>query len=151
MLNEQLAQRYQRIYDQLQGLLGKTEEITAKMATIAAILHNKMPHFLWTGFYILKHDKLIVGPYQGSVACLELTEKKGVCWNGILTKKSVIVPDVRKFPGHIACDQRSTSEIVVPIIKSNGSVYGVLDVDSQNFNAFSDIDKEWLEKIVSLI
>jgi len=151
MLSDKLSSRYLRMHSQLKDLLNKTEDKTAKMATIAAVLHNKMPHFSWTGFYLLKKGKLVVGPYQGSLACQELPEKKGVCWAGIQRKKSVIVPDVHKFPGHIACDSRSNSEIVVPLIKKHGSVYGVLDVDSQKFNAFSETDREWLEKIIRLI
>lgn len=150
-MNDKLSQRYQRIYNQLKDLLKKTKDKTAKMSTISALLHNKMPHFFWTGFYLLKKEKLMVGPYQGPLACLELIEKKGVCWSGIKKKKPIIVPDVHKFPGHVVCDSRSNSEIVVPLKKRDGSVYGVLDVDSQKFNAFSDIDREWLEKIVELI
>jgi GAF domain-containing protein len=151
MMNDTLPQRYQRIYDQLKSLLKETEDKTAKMATVSAVLHHKMPHFFWTGFYLLKHNKLIVGPYQGSLACIELSGRKGVCWAGILDKKPVVVPDVHQFPGHIACDSRSNSEIVIPLKNKDGSVSGVLDVDSRKFNAFSDVDKEWLGKIVSLI
>jgi len=93
----------------------------------------------------------MVGPYQGPLACQELPEKKGVCWAGIQKKKTIIVPDVHKFPSHVACDSRSNSEIVVPLTRKDGSVYGVLDADSQKFDAFSEVDKEWLERIVSLI
>ncbi|MBD3414324.1 MAG: GAF domain-containing protein [Candidatus Aminicenantes bacterium] len=150
-MSDKLSQRYQRIYDQIQVLLKDTEDKIAKMATVSAVLHHKMPHFFWTGFYILKNDRLIVGPYQGSVACLELSEKKGVCWSGVLHKKTVVVPDVHQFPGHIACDSRSNSEIVVPLKNKEGSVTGVLDVDSRKFNAFTAVDKEWLEKIALLI
>ena len=150
-MSEKLGQRYKRLYVQLKGLLEKTKDTTAKMATISALLQNKMPHFFWTGFYLLKKGTLTVGPYQGSLACLELAKKKGVCWHAIQIQASIIVPDVHKFPGHIACDSRSKSEIVIPLKKSNGSVYGVLDVDSRKFNAFSDTDREWLEKIASLI
>jgi GAF domain-containing protein len=149
-MKNKLAQRYQRIYLQLRELLKKTKDETARMSTIIAILHHKMPHFFWTGFYLLKKGKLIVGPYQGPLACQELAEKKGVCWSGIQKKKTIIVPDVHKFPGHVACDSRSNSEIVVPLKKKDESVYGVLDVDSQEFSTFSDVDKEWLEKIISL-
>jgi GAF domain-containing protein len=150
-MDNKLAQRYRRIALQLSELLKKTQDETAKMSTITAVLHNKMPYFFWTGFYLLKKGKLIVGPYQGPLACQELAEKKGVCWSGIQEEKTVIVPDVHKFPGHVACDSRSNSEIVVPLKKRGGSVYGVLDVDSRKFNAFSDVDREWLEKIVKLI
>ena len=145
-----LANHYTRIYHQLQELLTKTEDQVARMATIAALLQHKMPNFFWTGFYLVKDDCLIVGPYQGPLACQVLEGKKGVCWAGVLQKKPLVVPDVHKFSGHIDCDSRSNSEIVIPLIR-NGSVWGVLVVDSVNFNAFSDIDQEWLEKITSLI
>ena len=93
----------------------------------------------------------MVGPYQGPVACQVLEKEKGVCWAGILRKETIVVPDVHKFPGHIACDSRSRSEIVVPLYADDGPVQGVLDVDSVDINAFSEIDKLWLEKIVALI
>ena len=148
---ENLEKRYMRIFQQLQELLQKTENLIARMATVAAILHHKMPHFFWTGFYILKDGELIVGPYQGPLACQVLEKKKGVCWAGILQKKTIIVPDVHKFPDHIACDSRSNSEIVIPLFNNDNQAWAVLDVDSLKFDAFSDTDKEWLEKIVKLI
>jgi len=146
-----LARRYQRIHSQLEPLLRKTENPFARMATIAAILHHKMPHFFWTGFYLLNRGELVVGPYQGPLACPVLEKKKGVCWAGILRRETIIVPDVHQFPGHIACDSRSNAEIVVPLFDAQNDVWGVLDVDSQKFDAFSATDKDWLEKIVQLI
>ena len=152
MLSEKkLSQRYERLFNQLQELLNKTEDKVSHMATVTAILHHKMPLFFWTGFYILKNDNLVVGPYQGPLACQVLVEKKGVCWAGVLEQKTIIVPDVHKFPGHISCDSRSNSEIVVPLINNKESVWAILDIDSLDFNYFSQIDKEWLEKIVKLI
>jgi L-methionine (R)-S-oxide reductase len=148
---ETLAGRYERIYAQLKPLLSKTKNKTARMATIASLLHLKMPRFFWTGFYVLNRSELTVGPYQGPLACLVLEKKKGVCWGGVLRRRTVIVPDVHKFPGHIACDSRSNSEIVVPLFDAKGKVWGVLDVDSREFDAFSEVDMEWLEKIVGLI
>jgi len=148
---ENLEKRYKRIYLQLQELLLETENKISRMATVAALLHHKMPQFLWTGFYILTNGELIVGPYQGPLACQVLEKKKGVCWAGITRKKTIIVPDVHKFPGHIACDNRSNSEIVVPLFAKDNQVWGVLDVDGRKFNAFSEVDKEWLEKILKLI
>jgi GAF domain-containing protein len=139
------------MFDQLQSLIQVTEEKTARMATVAALLHHKMPHFFWTGFYILTKGDLVVGPYQGPLACQVLEKEKGVCWAGILKKKTIIVPDVHKFPGHIACDNRSNSEIVVPLFDSESHVWGALDVDSKEFNAFQEIDGSWLEKITGLI
>jgi GAF domain-containing protein len=110
-----------------------------------------MPHFFWTGFYILEKGELIVGPYQGPLACQVLEKNRGVCWAGILRRSTVVVPDVHAFPDHIACDSRSKSEIVIPLLDQNDQPWAVLDVDSQKLDAFSEIDKKWLEKIVRLI
>lgn len=152
MLNKlNLEKRYNRIYHQLQELLHKTENKIARMATVAALLHHKMPQFFWTGFYILTNSKLIIGPYQGPLACQVLEKKKGVCWAGVEKKKTIIVPDVHKFPGHITCDSLSNSEIVVPLFTRDNQVWAVLDIDSRKLNTFSDVDKAWLEKIVQLI
>jgi len=148
---ENLAKRYERIYDQLQELLTKTENKVARMATAAALVHHKMPHFFWTGFYTLVEGELIVGPYQGPLACQVLEKKKGVCWAGVERKETIVVPDVHKFPGHIACDSRSNSEIVVPLIDPDNQVWGVLDVDSRKIDAFSEVDRDWLERITKLI
>jgi len=148
---DNLAKRYQRIQAQLEPLLGKTANKVARMATTAALLHHKLPHFFWTGFYLLHKGELVVGPYQGSLACPVLKKKKGVCWAGILRRETIIVPDVHKFPRHIACDSHSNSEIVVPLLNEKNKVWAVLDVDGRNFDAFSEVDKEWLEKIVKLI
>ena len=148
---ENLEKRYKRIYDQLRELVLKTENKIARMATIAAILHHKMAQFFWTGFFILIDGELIIGPYQGPLACQILEKEKGVCWTSVTSKKTIIVPDVHKFPGHVACDSRSNSEIVVPLLDKENQVWGVLDVDSRKFDAFSESDKEWLEKIVKLI
>ncbi|MEE4177699.1 MAG: GAF domain-containing protein [Bacteroides sp.] len=143
--------RYQRLYEQLQGLLAKPGNRLSRMATLAALLSHKMDHFFWTGFYLLDEGKLIVGPYQGPVACQLLAKDTGVCWAGINQGQSIIVPDVHQFPGHIACDSRSNSEIVVPVYRADGTIEGVLDVDSRDFNAFDETDRIWLEKMVSLL
>ena len=148
---ENLARRYERIFNQLQELLTKTENKVARMATAAALLHHKMPHFFWTGFYILVEGELIVGPYQGPLACQLLEKKKGVCWAGVERKETIIVPDVHKFPDHIACDSRSNSEIVVPLFNPDDQVWGILDVDSRKLDAFSEMDRDWLGRIAKLI
>ncbi|GAB4280499.1 MAG: GAF domain-containing protein [Marinilabiliales bacterium] len=145
------AARYQRIIEQLKPLISQTENPVARMATIAALLHNKFDYFFWTGFYLLDNGNLIVGPYQGSLACLVLKKNTGVCWAGIKEKHTIIVPDVHKFPGHIACDSRSNSEIVIPLKNSDNKIIGVLDVDSKEFNSFDDMDALYLEKIIDLI
>lgn len=144
--------RYERIYDQLKGLFKEDFTPVARMATITALLHHKMKGFFWTGFYLLDNDKLIVGPYQGPLACIRLEDKNtGVCWTAINTEKPVLVPDVHKFPGHIACDSRSNSEVVVPLRNRMGDITGVIDVDSREFDMFDNDDVEGLEKIISLV
>ena len=143
--------RYERIYDQLKGLMIKTDDHNARMSTIIAVLHHKMEYFFWTGFYFLKDGKLIVGQYQGPVACQELKKDTGVCWAGINQKKTIVVPDVEKFPDHIACDSRSKSEIVVPLRDKSGVIIGVLDIDSNDYNSFDEIDELNLNKILGLI
>lgn len=146
------AGRYQRILEQLEELLGKSSDPVARMATVAALLHHKQPAFSWTGFYLLKHGDLVVGPYQGPVACLVLLPRHtGVCWAAVDRGEPVVVPDVHAFPGHIACDPRSRSEVVVPLRDGHGKIVGVLDVDSTRPAAFDGEDAAWLERIVALI
>ena len=151
MTEKQKAQRYKRIFSQLEDLFTKTGNTTSRMATSAALLHHKMPDFFWTGFYFLQDGSLLVGPYQGPLACQVLERYKGVCWAGLRQKKTIVVPDTHKFPGHIACDSRSNSEIVVPLFKPDGEPWAVLDVDSRKLKAFNKTDKIWLEKIAALI
>jgi L-methionine (R)-S-oxide reductase len=146
-----LDQRYKRIYAQLEELLTPAVDRTARMTTAAALLHHKMPHFFWTGFYRLVAGELTIGPYQGSLACLVLPRGAGVCWAAVQARKTVIVPDVHRFPGHIACDSRSRSEIVVPLSDPSGEVWGVLDVDSDRPSAFSETDQGGLERIATLL
>lgn len=146
-----LAGRYGRIYRQLKGLFTQKADRTARMATIAALLYHKMPHHFWTGFYIVRDKILTVGPYQGPLACQVLEKPKGVCWAAVIHKKSIIVPNVHEYQGHIACDSRSNSEIVVPLFESSGEPWAVLDVDSRKLGSFTSVDQEWLERIVSLI
>jgi GAF domain-containing protein len=131
MEKEKKINRYTRIYEQLQELLKDKPNKIARMATIVAVLHHKMEYFFWTGFYLLDGEDLIVGPYQGSLACIKLEKNTGVCWAGINKADTVVVPDVNRFPGHIACDSRSRSEIVVPLKDISGKIQGVLDVDSK--------------------
>lgn len=146
-----LKDRYGRIADQLEELFHKTGDPIARMATAAAVLHHKMPHFFWTGFYRLQDGDLVVGPYQGPVACSVLKAPEGVCWAGVTSAETLLVPDVEAFPGHVACDSRSRSEIVVPLRDRGGEIVGVLDVDAKEPDAFTMADREGLEKIVGLI
>jgi L-methionine (R)-S-oxide reductase len=149
--HRQLAGRYDRIYSQLEELYLKTDDSIARMATAAAVLHHKMPHYFWTGFYLLRDGKLVVGPYQGPLACAVLPGPGGVCQACVTEGKSLLVPDVEAFPGHVACDSRSQSELVVPVHNRSGAVAGVCDVDSDQLNAFSEVDLQGLERIVALI
>ncbi|MBT3756927.1 MAG: GAF domain-containing protein [Candidatus Cloacimonetes bacterium] len=142
--------RYKRVLIQIEELIQKTTDPLGRMSTIVAILHHKFEYFFWTGFYRLIDGELTVSCYQGSVACLVLEKHTGVCWTAIDEKKIQIVPDVHKFPGHIACDSRSASEIVIPIWKNN-KIVAVLDVDSKELDSFNEIDAEFLEKIVGMV
>ena len=148
---EKKLNRYNRIYTQLSELVKRTDNKIARMATITAILYHKMDDFSWAGFYLLQNNELIVGPYQGPVACQILEKDRGVCWKGINDQKNIIVPDVRKFPGHIACDPRSRSEIVIPVKNNKKEIIGVLDIDSNKPDNFDETDASQLEKIISLI
>ncbi len=143
--------RYGRIYKQLQYLLVKSNNVQARMATIIAVLHHKMDYFFWTGFYLIEQGNMTVNSYQGPVACQILEKDKGVCWAAFNQKKTLVVEDVHSFPGHIACDSRSNSEIVVPLKNANGEIIGVLDIDSKEKASFSEVDALWLEKILELI
>ncbi|MDP2424069.1 MAG: GAF domain-containing protein [Bacteroidales bacterium] len=151
MTPENKAARYDRIYEQMKGLLEKPGNGLSKMATIVAVLHNKFDYFFWTGFYLLDQGELVVGPYQGPVACQQLARNTGACWTGINSGEIIIVENVHEFPGHIACNSRSNSEIVVPLRCAEGQIIGVLDVDSTKLAAFDAIDSRGLEKILSLM
>ncbi|MDI6848882.1 MAG: GAF domain-containing protein [Candidatus Saccharicenans sp.] len=142
---------YERIIQQLQELFRKSEDPIARMATVSALLYHKFDYYFWCGFYLLKDNELIVGPYQGPLACLKLAHNKGVCWAGVRERKPVIVPDVHKFPDHIACDERSQSEIVVPVFTPEGQVYGVIDVDSDRLDSFDQVDARYLQQIAGMI
>lgn len=143
--------RYARIRKQLESLLVKTEDPLARMATICAVLHHKMDHFFWTGFYLLKSDQLVVGPYQGPVACQELEKDRGVCWAALNRASPVVVPDVHAFPGHITCDSRSKSEITLPVFNQNGEIVAIFDVDSDRVDSFSEVDQLALTGIIEMI
>ncbi len=144
--------RYARLYKQIKDLIKKSSNNPySGMVTINAVLHHKMDYFFWTGFYLLQNGRLQVGPYQGPLACIDLEKDTGVCWAAINRGETVIVPDIHKFPGHIACDSRSNSEIVVPLRNRQGEITGVLDVDSKDLNSFDEVDAKWLEKIIQLV
>lgn len=141
--------QYQSLIPQLSSLLAGEDDLIANLANISAALKEQFG-FLWVGFYMVKGDELVLGPFQGPVACSRIKRGKGVCGNSWAQAKTIIVPDVEEFPGHIACSSSSRSEIVIPLIKS-GLVVGVLDVDSANLNSFDETDNKYLTKIISLI
>jgi GAF domain-containing protein len=143
------TEKYQELYKQLQSLLSGEDDQIANMANMSALIHETFG-FWWTGFYIVKGDQLVLGPFQGPIACTRIPYGKGVCGTAWQRQETIVVPDVEEFPGHIACSSLSRSEIVVPIF-SNNSVYAVLDIDSKELATFDNIDKEWLEKIVELL
>jgi GAF domain-containing protein len=143
------TEKYQELYKQLQSLMSGEDDQIANMANMSALIHETFG-FWWTGFYIVKGDQLVLGPFQGPIACTRIPYGKGVCGTAWQRQETIVVPDVEEFPGHIACSSLSRSEIVVPIF-SNNSVYAVLDIDSKELATFDNIDKEWLEKIVELL
>ena len=142
--------QYDLLNRQLAALLDGESDLIAKMANVAAVLHESFG-FWWTGFYRVAGNELILGPFQGPVACMHIPFGKGVCGTAWARGETVVVPDVEAFPGHIACSSASRSEIVVPVFGSGGSVTAVLDIDSDRLAAFDEEDKVWLEKIVRLL
>lgn len=139
-------EKYQELYKQVEAVLSGETDLIANMSNASALIHEAFG-FWWTGFYLVKGDHLVLGPFQGPVACTRIGFGKGVCGAAWERKETIIVPDVHKFPGHIACSSLSCSEIVVPMF-DDGEVYAVLDIDSKDYSTFDDLDKEWLEKIV---
>lgn len=142
-------EKYKELLPQLKELVGSETDFIANLANISAAIKGVF-NFFWVGFYIVKADQLVLGPFQGTVACTRIGFGKGVCGKSWESKTTIIVPDVDRFDGHIACSSLSRSEIVVPVIKS-GNVLGVLDIDSENTGTFDEIDSLYLNKIVDLI
>jgi len=142
-------EQYESLFPQIRGLLDGEQDLIANLANICGSLKEQF-NWLWIGFYLVKKDELVLGPFQGPVACTRIMKGKGVCGTSWEAKETLIVPDVEKFPGHIACSSLSRSEIVVPVIRNN-EVVAVLDADSDVPNHFNETDKKWLEKITSLI
>jgi L-methionine (R)-S-oxide reductase len=140
---------YQSLIPQIQGLLEGETDLVANLANVAAALKEQFGWF-WVGFYLVKNGELVLGPFQGPVACTRIRKGRGVCGSAWEQAKTLIVPDVEKFPGHIACSSLSKSEIVVPLFRDN-EVVGVLDVDSDTYDTFDETDKQYLEIIVKLV
>lgn len=141
--------QYQSLIPQIEGLLYGETDLIANMANVCAALKEQFNWF-WVGFYLVKQDELVLGPFQGPVACTRIQKARGVCGTAWAEAKTLIVPDVDQFPGHIACSSLSRSEIVLPILK-DGVVIGVLDVDSEHLNHFDEEDQKGLEKIIQMI
>ena len=135
---------------QLENLIALDKYEVTTLSNMSALIFYSLPDVSWAGFYLVKDGKLILGPFQGKIACTEIKFGKGVCGTTAEKKETIIVKDVHKFPGHIACDSESNSEIVVPIFK-NGELYGVLDLDSKKLERFDEKDKELLESLVKIL
>ncbi|PLR27648.1 diguanylate phosphodiesterase [Caulobacter zeae] len=150
-LSADKAARYAEVAQEIASVLDGEANVTARMATVASMLANSFDHYFWTGFYVVdpaKDRELVVGPYQGTLGCLRIPFGRGVCGAAAATGQTQLVPDVHAFPGHIACDSRSASEVVVPVFDGEGRLLAVFDVDSDRPAAFDEIDQEWLERIL---
>lgn len=150
------SEQYRSLLPQIQGLLEGEPDLVANLANVAAALKEQFG-WLWIGFYLVKAkqeepnaEELVLGPFQGPVACTRIRKGKGVCGSSWASAKTLIVPDVEKFPGHIACSSLSKSEIVVPLVH-NGEIWGVLDADSESYDQFDQVDQQFLEQIVEML
>mgnify|MGYP003301531329 CR=1 FL=1 len=143
-------ERYQVLYSRVAAVVEGETDCIANLANAAALIHEAFG-FWWTGFYLVKDGQLVLGPFQGPVACTRIGFGKGVCGTAWKEEESIVVPDVELFPGHIACSSLSRSEIVVPMRDAQGSITGVLDIDSKELATFDQTDRKWLEKIVQLL
>jgi len=152
MDRERKEETYRRVIGEIRATLEGERDLIASMATIACLLHHAFDYFFWTGFYrVVAPGELLIGPYQGTLGCLHISFDRGVCGAAARTEETIIVPDVHQFPGHIACDPNSKSEIVVPVFNDQDELIAVLDVDSGEYDAFDEVDKRHLEKIVALL
>jgi GAF domain-containing protein len=145
------AERYRDVAKEIHAVIDGEANLIARMATVSNMLHHAFDHYFWTGFYLVdpdKKDELVIGPYQGTLGCLRIPFSKGVCGACASARETIIVPDVHEFPGHIACDSRSESEIVVPVFDRAGKLIAVLDVDSDRKNQFDEDDRAGLEAIL---
>ena len=143
------TETYERLLREAGSLLSGESDLIAKMANMAALLHNAF-HFWWTGFYRVVDGELLLGPFQGPLACVHIARGRGVCGTAWAEKRTLVVPDVEEFPGHIACSAESRSEIVVPVFRE-GEVVAVLDIDSERLATFDDTDRHYLERLVAMI
>ena len=139
-------EKYRALLPQIKGLLAGEDDLIANLANVCAALKETFG-FFWVGFYLVKGDELVLGPFQGPVACTRIRRGRGVCGTAWAEAKTLVVPDVDAFPGHIACSSRSRSEIVVPLVGTEGGVWGVLDIDSDELNSFGEADVRYLEEL----
>jgi GAF domain-containing protein len=148
------AERYAAVAEEIAAVLAGERNLVARMATVSSMLANSFESYFWTGFYVVdpeKGDELVVGPYQGTLGCMRIAFGRGVCGTAAAARETQLVPDVHAFPGHIACDSRSASEIVVPVFDPEGALIAVFDVDSEQPAAFDAVDREWLERILAQV
>lgn len=145
-----IDEQYQLLVKQVKSLLRKEDNLITNLSNFTAALKQTFSKISWVGFYLFDDTKLYLGPFQGKVACTEIQIGSGVCGTSAEKKETLIVPDVDKFPGHIACDVESRSEIVVPILKED-KLFGVLDLDSTDYNSFNETDKKYLEELVNFL
>jgi GAF domain-containing protein len=148
------AERYLEVEGEILAVLDGEPDRTARMATVASMLNDAFPAFFWTGFYVVdaaKGNELVVGPYQGTLGCLRIPFGKGVCGAAAAERRTQVVADVHAFPGHIACDSRSASEIVVPVLDASGELIAVFDVDATEVNAFDTVDAEALKRLLGKV
>lgn len=143
-------EKYELLVSQIRALIEGENDVIAVMSNVAAAIHQTMG-FWWTGFYRVKGEELVLGPFQGPVACMHIPYGKGVCGTAWQRAETVVVEDVEKFPGHIACSSESKSEIVVPVFDGDGKVTAVLDIDSEKLATFDDTDRRYLEEICRLL
>ena len=151
VLPAEKAERYAAVAQEIAAVLEGETNLTARMATVAAMLSATFESYFWTGFYVvdpLKREELVVGPYQGTLGCLRIAFGQGVCGTAARSRQTQVVDDVEAFPGHIACDSRARSEIVVPVVDAQGRLIAVFDVDAVTTGAFDAQDAEWLERIL---
>ena len=144
------TEKYESLIPQIKALCIGETDMVANLANISAALHDTFG-WLWVGFYLVKENELVLGPFQGPVACTRIKFGRGVCGTAWKDKCSILVPDVEQFPGHIACSSLSVSEIVVPIFNKSGEVFGVLDIDSKEFGVLDEEDEKYLEKICAFV
>jgi len=150
MIEEKLRV-YESCEERILALCSEEKDVLAKMASVVAVLHNAMADFYWTGFYRVVDAELVIGPYQGTVGCLRIPFGRGVCGTAAAERKTQVVADVHDFPGHIACDPDSCSEIVVPVCNACGDLIAVLDVDSSSKGTFDEVDQAALESLLGKV